>query len=83
MAEYIEREAAKGKKVYSTERHEYVIPVAELDWLPAADVLPVVHGKWKHGVCQVCFFDWSRVAPIAGVPKFCPNCGAVMKGAER
>lgn len=47
--------------------------------LPAADVRPVVRGKWKHGVCQTCFFDWASVSPIAGVPNFCPNCGADMR----
>lgn len=85
MAEYIEREAAKGKKVYSTERHEYVIPVAELDWLPAADVRPVVRGEW---------IDDSRAGLIIKGPTircsicaehvflksmYCPACGAVMK----
>lgn len=34
---------------------------------------------WKHGVCQTCFFDWSKVAPLASVPNFCPNCGALME----
>lgn len=46
MAEYIEREYVKSKKIYSEERHEYVVPVAEIDWIPAADVAPVKHGKW-------------------------------------
>jgi hypothetical protein len=32
----ISRQEAKNKKVYSQERHEYVIPVAEIDWLPSA-----------------------------------------------
>jgi len=32
----ISRQAAKNKKVYSEERHEYVVPVAEIDWLPSA-----------------------------------------------
>ena len=36
LADYISRQAAKNKKVYSEERHEYVIPVAEIDWLPSA-----------------------------------------------
>ena len=46
--------------------------------IPAADVRPVVRGKWKLGVCQTCFFDWHEVAPLASVPNFCPNCGANM-----
>lgn len=50
-----------------------------IDSVPFADVQPVVRGKWKHGVCQTCFFDWSEVAPFANVPNFCPNCGADMR----
>ncbi len=41
MSKYIEREAVKSKKVYCVERHEFVVPVAEIDWTPAADVEPV------------------------------------------
>ena len=44
--EYIEREAIKSKKIYSEERHEYVVPVAEIDWMISADVAPVRHGHW-------------------------------------
>lgn len=42
MSDLISRQAAKNKKVYSEERHEYVIPVAEIDWLPSAQAEP----KW-------------------------------------
>ena len=38
MADYISREAVKEKKVYLLERREFVVPVAEIDWLPAADM---------------------------------------------
>lgn len=44
--EYIEREAIKSKKIYSEERHEYVVPVAEIDWMVSADVAPVRYGQW-------------------------------------
>lgn len=43
--ELIDREAAKSKKVYCEERHEYVVPVSYLDWLPIVDAAPVVHGR--------------------------------------
>ena len=46
--------------------------------VPTADVAPVVHGKWENGVCGKCGFDWGKVAPIASVPNFCPQCGAKM-----
>ena len=39
-------------------------------------------GKWNHGLCSVCGYDWGKDAPIANVPLFCPNCGADMKGEE-
>ena len=31
----VSRKAIKEKKVYSKERHEYIVPVAEIDWLPS------------------------------------------------
>lgn len=31
----ISRADVKAKKTYSHERHEYVVPVAEIDWLPS------------------------------------------------
>ena len=42
----------------------------------------VVHGKWIKGVCNKCGFDWGKVAPIAGVPNYCPNCGVKMERRE-
>ena len=36
-------------------------------------------GHWKHGVCDKCGYDWGNDAPIASVPKFCPNCGSPME----
>ena len=48
---------------------------------PAADVAPVVHGRWKcHGdcgvtECPVC--GWS-IEEYVGDYAYCPNCGAKM-----
>ena len=39
-ADMISREAAKSMKVYSKARHEFVVPVATLNWLPS--VCPLV-----------------------------------------
>lgn len=53
--------------------------VIEIDNLPAADVVPVVHGRWISGKeireykcsnCEFCF--WHRT-------NYCPECGAKMK----
>lgn len=37
----IDADALKEKKVYSHERHEKIVPVAEIDWSPTIDVIPV------------------------------------------
>lgn len=58
--------------------------------LPAADVVPVVHGKWMKedrghveycAVCDQCGFDWMW--SDMGYFKFCPNCGAKMDGERK
>lgn len=84
--ELIEREAAKAKKAYCEERHEYVVPVAELDWLPTIDATPVVHGRWaKHDgytECSVCeyWYDSPETEDTGDRSNYCPNCGARMTG---
>ena len=53
--------------------------------MPAADVAPVVHGKWgDNGIagsmlvkCSVCGFDCG-----ANSFSYCPNCGARMRQAK-
>ena len=35
-------------------------------------------GHWILGICDNCWYDWGKDAPIASVPNFCPNCGAKM-----
>lgn len=47
MSRYIDADALKAKKTYSHERHEYVVPVAEIDWMPTVDAVQVVR-------CQKC-----------------------------
>lgn len=39
MEKFVSVEVVKAKKVYSRDRHENVIPVAEIDWIPPADVV--------------------------------------------
>ena len=43
----VSREAIKEKKVYSEERHEYVVPVAEIDWLPSVQPQSLEQIKWE------------------------------------
>ena len=57
---------------------------------PAADVAPVVHGRWVSvphklaRVCSVCNRDEPyKFADInANVYDYCPNCGAKMDGGN-
>lgn len=92
MAEYIKREAAVDavSAVYydtpdvnlSAEKFE-----AAINAIPAADVAPVVHGRWidneHHGYNWV--FICSNCNYVDGYPfndryNYCPNCGAKMDG---
>lgn len=80
MAEYIEREALK-KKIphlpgFSMGRVEMYI-----DEFPAADVAPVVHGRW--GWVGECGFNDCYICSECGKiamndSNYCPNCGAKM-----
>lgn len=52
---------------------------------PAADVAPVVHGRWRYFgfllECQSCGEIYSRHGGNGGkLWNFCPNCGAKMDG---
>jgi len=84
--EYIEREVAK--KVL---RFGVGATAAEaLDKAPAADVAPVVHGRWEeneHGYvcseCRDCFLDgYYMNEETLAAHKYCSNCGAKMDGKE-
>ena len=89
MAEYIEREAAIES-----------LPVAwdsainALRNMPAADVAPVVHGRWIHSryencseqfelvKCSQCDHEAYAMAFYVHCGNYCPNCGARMDGDD-
>lgn len=54
---------------------------------PAADVRPVVRGRWKYfrkqnkAVCTVCSFE-RNLDNNFGKAIACPNCGADMRGGD-
>ena len=57
------------------------IDPTEVQLLPAADVRPVVRGKWVQVMGK---YDWMvKCSRCNGVPietsNFCPNCGADMR----
>ena len=58
----------------------------EVSKAPAADVAPVVHGRWNsmdgykmRVVCSVCGWD---VPEYGKFYSYCPNCGAKMGGGD-
>ena len=76
MDDYISREAAKTEfERYGAEDDA----IAVLNSIPAADVRPVVRGRWKRRknwsrcVCSACSFESDSEY------HFCPNCGADMR----
>lgn len=87
MAEYIEREAAEDAV---GEAHlKGLNPLWELRDVPAADVAPVVHGRWEYDLptintygqlrCSICNW-WTLDPSVDRSYSYCPNCGAKMGG---
>ena len=87
MAEYIERnaaiEAAKHAWAKGLEPSQYI------EALSAADVAPVVRGRWEHldgdeWCCSACGFvittegSWDKPTK-----KYCEDCGAMMDGERK
>ena len=86
MAEYIEREAVLKEAESRIMWGASAAAVYELIRdAPAADVAPVVHGKWvDNGIpdsilngCSVCGFTCGSSSFF-----YCPNCGAKMDGGN-
>lgn len=90
MAEYIDRDAIytafanactdvleRASEIYYIAGFSYEHVIEILDNIPAADVAPVVHGRWKRygrnlGECSNC----GEIVNIRY--NYCPNCGAKM-----
>ena len=85
MAECINREAAirallnDAPEQVSYSREDAADCIRYMD---AADVAPVVHGRWLYGdyydigdVCSECDWDSQMTHPFY---RYCPNCGARM-----
>ena len=81
MDEYIKRKTVK--ELINMDYDDYHDAI---DRIPAADVAPVVHGRWDGDNCTVCKLpwnynmtqnadDWGYFDPM---PDYCPNCGAKM-----
>lgn len=90
---YIEREKVLeiAKDKYYSDFHKSMADLTSLRELledtPAADVAPVVHGKWEYiGTDKTeNVFRCSNCASRIGLDKetdYCPNCGAKMDGKD-
>ena len=86
MDEYIKRKTVIDLITRRYENPE--ICTQEINSIPAADVAPVVHGRWEPGnpICPVCggnkFKDLDADIWCDWKPDFCPNCGAKMDGGD-
>lgn len=82
MAEYIERDFVLD--VVKRTSGDYAAAFCEIAHHKAADVAPVVHGKWGYGEdvdiqCSVCGVDALTEGDYRQVKsRYCPNCGAKM-----
>lgn len=85
MAEYINKD--KAKRLLHI---EYAYAAEQLlDEISAADVAPVVHGRWVFETatantlsrikCDICGW-WTLDPSVDNSYKYCPNCGAKMDG---
>lgn len=93
MSEYVERDAAvKIAEKYGTcngsvlGRHSGIADIiaSMIDAIPAADVAPVVHGRWVDGKCSNCGVDIPtddlHDAIFESECHFCYYCGTMMDG---
>ena len=104
MAEYIEREALIRRitEIHCAECDSYHGVRCRACWVddtldyidsePAADVVPVRHGRWEDSIDEwfgtdvyTCSKCRESYVLVEGTPKenlwhYCPNCGAKMDG---
>lgn len=92
MAEYINRSVAIARTIKleceaQCPGMDFVEIRRMLSNIQAADVAPVVHGRWKYyqkqgiAVCNKCSFE-RKLDDDFGRAVSCPNCGARMGGGD-
>lgn len=96
MTEYIDREAAidaitdlAGKAPTRSAYDAIWKSARALKKIPAADVVPVAHGRWEYIPptintygqlrCSICNW-WTLDPSVDRSYSYCPNCGAKMDG---
>ena len=80
MAEYIEKSEIY-RRYFNNGNGVVRLPVSDIDVIPAADVAPVVHGRWGL-VCELgfndCYICYECGKIAMNDSNYCPNCGAKM-----
>lgn len=98
MAEYIEREALLRRLIFengnripevNVDNFPTTVTIRDVKKLirdiPAADVAPVVHGRWMkrdgYTECSKCeyWYDSAESDDAGDRANYCPNCGAKMQ----
>ena len=96
MDEYIEREALLKfieNGINNPDRKEAfgydaVEILEKVQYMPAADVAPVRHGRWVEkekytfGIMYDCSLCEDRILDNGHPWNYCPNCGAKMDGGD-
>ena len=79
--------------VHTGESIDADVVISDIKGMKAADVAPVVHGRWieptrlyygaKQYECSLCYSDtfWKKHSITEKYP-CCPNCGAKMDGGD-
>ena len=88
MAEYIEKQAALDAILREPpDAHYPSWHAAKIKVLPAADAVPVVHGRWEQ--TEAPFMNECEDCSVCGYRtvwghrfNYCPNCGAKMDGDD-
>ena len=83
MSEYIKK--VDALEIVKRTSGDYAAAFLEIRKLPAADVAPVVHGKWLKGTqdvdgcikCSVCSLELDKYIIGGKLPEYC-LCGAKM-----
>lgn len=93
MAEYIQRETLLEHAEYDN-NYRLIIPAEAIKAAPAADVVPVVHGRWDDSGrytfpsgnaavrCTNCGCALTESEYHLNNWNYCPVCGAKMDGGE-
>ena len=98
MAEYIERETAIAwfmPYAHAGESIDADVVISDIKGMKAADVAPVLHGRWEVSTDEwfetdvyTCSKCRESYVLVEGTPKenlwhYCPNCGAKMAGERK